>query len=142
VYREAIKDLLNPSQTNMAVREHPSRGIYVDGLTEVQVASADEIMDVINLGDSARAVASTNMNAVSSRSHSVFVVTVAQVNEEGSKKQGKLNLVDLAGSEKVGKTGASGQTLVRRRPPPAACAATARAPPHTCSRLSRRRRPR
>ena len=140
MYREAIKDLLNPSQTNMAVREHPSRGIYVDGLTEVQVASAHEIMDVINLGDSARAVASTNMNAVSSRSHSVFVVTVAQVNEEGSKKQGKLNLVDLAGSEKIGKTGASGQTLVRRRP--AACAATARPPPHTCSRLSRRRRPR
>ena len=140
MYREAIKDLLNPSQTNMAVREHPSRGIYVDGLTEVQVASSDEIMDVINLGDSARAVASTNMNAVSSRSHSVFVVTVAQVNEEGSKKQGKLNLVDLAGSEKVGKTGASGQTLVRRRP--AACAATARPPPHTSSRLSRRRRPR
>ena len=95
MYREAIKDLLNPSQTNMAVREHPSRGIYVDGLTEVQVASSDEIMDVINLGDSARAVASTNMNAVSSRSHSVFVVTVAQVNEEGSKKQGKLNLVDF-----------------------------------------------
>ena len=140
MYREAIKDLLNPSQTNMAVREHPSRGIYVDGLTEVQVASAHEIMDVINLGDSARAVASTNMNAVSSRSHSVFVVTVAQVNEEGSKKQGKLNLVDLAGSEKIGKTGASGQTLVRRRP--AACAATARPPPHTNSRLSRRRRPR
>ena len=140
MYREAIKDLLNPSQTNMAVREHPSRGIYVDGLTEVQVASAHEIMDVINLGDSARAVASTNMNAVSSRSHSVFVVTVAQVNEEGSKKQGKLNLVDLAGSEKIGKTGASGQTLVRRRP--AACAATARPPPHPSSRLSRRRRPR
>ena len=111
MYREAIKDLLNPAQTNMAVREHPTRGIYVDGLTEVQASSSEEVMDVINLGDSARAVASTNMNAVSSRSHSVFIVKVQQVSEEGSKKEGKLNLVDLAGSEKVGKTGASGQTL-------------------------------
>lgn len=111
VYREAIKDLLNPAQTNMAVREHPARGIYVDGLTEVQASSSEEVMDVINLGDSARAVASTNMNAVSSRSHSVFIVKVQQVSEEGSKKEGKLNLVDLAGSEKIGKTGATGQTL-------------------------------
>jgi kinesin family protein 5 len=111
VYREAIKDLLNPVNDNLPVREHPSRGIYVDGLTEAAVATADDIADVLSLGDSARAVASTNMNAVSSRSHSVFIVTVSQRNEEGSTKAGKLNLVDLAGSEKISKTGASGQTL-------------------------------
>ena len=69
VYREAIKDLLNPAQNNLPVREHPTRGIYVDGLTEVSAQSSEEVMDVINLGDSARAVASTQMNAVSSRSH-------------------------------------------------------------------------
>lgn len=52
------------------------------------------------------------MNAESSRSHSIFVVTVTQKNlETGSAKSGQLFLVDLAGSEKVGKTGASGQTL-------------------------------
>lgn len=52
------------------------------------------------------------MNAESSRSHSIFVVTIAQKNlVDGSVKSGKLYLVDLAGSEKVGKTGASGQTL-------------------------------
>ena len=69
VYREAIKDLLNPSADNLPVREHPTRGIYVDGLTEVNAQTSDEVMDIINLGDSARAVASTMMNAVSSRSH-------------------------------------------------------------------------
>ena len=111
VYREAIKDLLDPSKVNLPIREHPSRGIYVDGLTQVSVQSATEIMDVLNIGDAARAVAATNMNATSSRSHSVFIVTVSQRTEEGSTKEGKLNLVDLAGSEKVGKTGASGQTL-------------------------------
>eukprot|EP01052_Picozoa_sp_SAG31_P042439 SAG31_NODE_6736_length_1905_cov_1.909745_1_plen_303_part_10 len=111
VYREAIKDLLDSTKDNLQVREHPTRGIYVDGLTAAAVSNADEIFDVLNMGDSARAVASTNMNAVSSRSHSVFIVNVSQRSEEGSVKQGKLNLVDLAGSEKVGKTGAKGQTL-------------------------------
>ena len=52
------------------------------------------------------------MNAESSRSHSIFVITISQRNlETGSQKNGNLYLVDLAGSEKVGKTGASGQTL-------------------------------
>lgn len=52
------------------------------------------------------------MNAESSRSHSIFVLTISQRNTEtGTLKAGNLYLVDLAGSEKVGKTGASGQTL-------------------------------
>jgi kinesin family protein 5 len=52
------------------------------------------------------------MNAESSRSHSIFVITIQQRNTEtGSQKNGNLFLVDLAGSEKVGKTGASGQTV-------------------------------
>ena len=52
------------------------------------------------------------MNAESSRSHSIFLITIQQRNTEtGSQKTGNLYLVDLAGSEKVGKTGASGQTL-------------------------------
>jgi kinesin family protein 5 len=52
------------------------------------------------------------MNAESSRSHSIFILTVTQRNLESlSEKTGKLYLVDLAGSEKVGKTGAEGQTL-------------------------------
>lgn len=54
----------------------------------------------------------TDMNAESSRSHSVFVITVqARNTETGTQKTGMLYLVDLAGSEKIGKTGASGQTL-------------------------------
>jgi len=53
-----------------------------------------------------------DMNAESSRSHSIFLITIQQRNTEtGAQKSGNLYLVDLAGSEKVGKTGASGQTL-------------------------------
>jgi kinesin family protein 5 len=51
------------------------------------------------------------MNSVSSRSHSLFILTLTQKHPDGSSKEGKLNLADLAGSEKVGKTGASGDTL-------------------------------
>lgn len=52
------------------------------------------------------------MNAESSRSHSIFLITINQRNTEtGTSKTGNLYLVDLAGSEKVGKTGASGTTL-------------------------------
>ncbi|KAL7331339.1 hypothetical protein PS15p_203544 [Mucor circinelloides] len=52
------------------------------------------------------------MNAESSRSHSIVLTTITQKNlDTGAAKSGKLYLVDLAGSEKVGKTGASGQTL-------------------------------
>lgn len=53
-----------------------------------------------------------DMNAESSRSHSIVLTTITQKNlDTGAAKSGKLYLVDLAGSEKVGKTGASGQTL-------------------------------
>ena len=59
-----------------------------------------------------RATAATGMNEGSSRSHSVFMVTVTQRHlETGSTKTGKLFLVDLAGSEMVRKTHASGQQL-------------------------------
>jgi kinesin family protein 5 len=54
----------------------------------------------------------SDMNAESSRSHSIFVIKVNLKNlQDGSVRTGKLYLVDLAGSEKVGKTGATGQTL-------------------------------
>lgn len=54
-----------------------------------------------------RAIAATNMNDRSSRSHLLFILTISQNNiEDMSAKTGKLYLVDLAGSEKVGKTGA------------------------------------
>mmetsp|Transcript_18996 Transcript_18996/g.15559 ORF Transcript_18996/g.15559 Transcript_18996/m.15559 type:complete len:219 (+) Transcript_18996:589-1245(+) len=54
------------------------------------------------------------MNATSSRSHSIFEVTIESQQEIDGKsyiKQSKLNLVDLAGSERQAKTGATGQTL-------------------------------
>ena len=112
IYMERIRDLLVPQNDNLPVHEEKSRGVYVKGLLEVYVSSVQEVYEVMRRGGQARAVAATNMNQESSRSHSIFVVTITQKNlETGSAKSGQLFLVDLAGSEKVGKTGASGQTL-------------------------------
>ena len=112
IYMERIKDLLDPRFDNLPVHEEKNRGVYVKGLLEIYVSSVEEVYTVMRRGDMARATAATNMNQESSRSHSIFVITVAQKNmETGSAKSGQLFLVDLAGSEKVGKTGASGQTL-------------------------------
>ena len=63
----------------------------------------------MNAGGQNRAVASTRMNAVSSRSHSIFLVTVHQKNAKtDATKLGKLFCCDLAGSEKIAKTEAEG----------------------------------
>lgn len=112
IYMERIRDLLQPQNDNLPIHEEKARGVYVKGMMEIYVTSVREVYDVMKQGGLARAVAATNMNQESSRSHSIFVVTITQKNiETGSAKSGQLFLVDLAGSEKVGKTGASGQTL-------------------------------
>ncbi len=112
IYMERIRDLLAPQNDNLPVHEEKSRGVYVKGLLEIYVSSVQEVYEVMRRGGTARAVAATNMNQESSRSHSIFVINITQKNvETGSAKSGQLFLVDLAGSEKVGKTGASGQTL-------------------------------
>jgi kinesin family protein 5 len=112
IYMERIRDLLRMENDNLPIHEEKNRGVYVKDLTELYVSSVDEVYEVMRRGGLARAVAATNMNEESSRSHSIFVVTISQKNvETGSQKSGQLFLVDLAGSEKVGKTGASGQTL-------------------------------
>merc|ERR1711990_555003 len=73
-------------------------------------------MKLFNDGSVNRHVGATNMNDQSSRSHSVFTITVEsqEVNMqtgEAKIKVGKLNIVDLAGSERQAKTGATGDRL-------------------------------
>ncbi|OAD07230.1 hypothetical protein MUCCIDRAFT_188822 [Mucor lusitanicus CBS 277.49] len=112
IYMEKVRDLFNPSSDNLAIHEDKTRGVYVKDLYEIYVANTDEVYQAMKNGSSNRVVAYTNMNAESSRSHSIVVITITQKNlDTGAAKSGKLYLVDLAGSEKVGKTGASGQTL-------------------------------
>lgn len=111
IYMERIRDLLNPMNDNLPIHEG-AKGPFVKGIREIYVNQVEEVYTAMHLGQRSRAVASTNMNLESSRSHSIFLVTINQKDvNTGSQKSGMLYLVDLAGSEKVGKTGASGQTL-------------------------------
>jgi kinesin family protein 5 len=112
IYLEKIKDLLDTSKTNLRVHEDRARGVYIADLTEQYVSSGGEVFELMRIGTSNREVGYTHMNAGSSRSHSIFILTITQTNSNDfSSKTGKLYLVDLAGSEKVGKTGAEGKRL-------------------------------
>jgi kinesin family protein 5 len=99
-------------KNNLIVKEEKEKGIWVQDATEVYVASKEEMFEVFQIGSENRRVGSTLMNQNSSRSHSLFIVTVFQQdNLTESTKTGKMYFVDLAGSEKMSKTGAEGQTL-------------------------------
>ena len=112
IYQEKIRDLFDISRVNLNIREDNIKGIYVDGCTERYVGTEQDVLNLLALGSSNRAHAATNMNEHSSRSHSIFIITINQTNKiEGGTKIGKLYLVDLAGSEKISKTGATGHTL-------------------------------
>lgn len=65
-------------------------------------------------GNTNRTIASTRMNATSSRAHTIICVELTQIEMMLGKKVQKfsqINLVDLAGSEKISKTGAKGDRL-------------------------------
>jgi kinesin family protein 5 len=112
IYMEKIKDLVDPTKVNLNVREDKQKGIYIEDLTEHYCSNEEEVLDIMKVGADNRAIAATNMNENSSRSHSIFIMQIHQFNIKDSiAKVGKLYLVDLAGSEKISKTGATGATL-------------------------------
>jgi kinesin family protein 5 len=102
IYMEHIRDLLDPSKQNLAIREDKETGIWIEDCTETYVSSEDEVFKVLAAGQSNRAVSATKMNAGSSRSHSIVNLVIScKDTRTQSLRLGKLYLVDLAGSEKV-----------------------------------------
>eukprot|EP00096_Caligus_rogercresseyi_P016446 TRINITY_DN910_c0_g1_i2.p1 TRINITY_DN910_c0_g1~~TRINITY_DN910_c0_g1_i2.p1 ORF type:complete len:1078 (-),score=315.91 TRINITY_DN910_c0_g1_i2:356-3589(-) len=114
LYNEEIFDLLSDVSDASRLRLYEDAqkkgSIIIQGLEELQVNSKEEVLRVLRKGSLKRQTAATLMNAKSSRSHTVFTVTVlmnqSAVGDEETLKVGKLNLVDLAGSENVGRSGA------------------------------------
>uniref|UniRef100_A0A8C8H828 Kinesin motor domain-containing protein n=1 Tax=Oncorhynchus tshawytscha TaxID=74940 RepID=A0A8C8H828_ONCTS len=116
IYNEDILDLLCPSvskdkPSTINIREDPKEGIKIVGLTEREVFSANEMVGCLELGNSARTVGSTAMNAASSRSHAIFTITLEQRRGADKSVFSILHLVDLAGSERQKKTKAEGDRL-------------------------------
>jgi kinesin family protein 11 len=115
LYNEEITDLLamgTSSDPKIRILEDRS-GVVMQGLEEPHVKTAADIFTLLETGNARRRTAETLLNKQSSRSHSVFIVTVSvrEVLAEGEEviRVGKLYLVDLAGSENVSRSGAVDQ---------------------------------
>ncbi|KAM5270060.1 kinesin-like protein KIF17 isoform 9-T9 [Hipposideros larvatus] len=116
IYNEDIRDLLGAdTKQKLELKEHPEKGVHVKGLSMHTVHSVAQCEHIMQMGWKNRSVGYTLMNKDSSRSHSIFTVSIEiyAVDERGKDhlRAGKLNLVDLAGSERQSKTGATGERL-------------------------------
>ncbi|GAB2293750.1 hypothetical protein Dimus_027963 [Dionaea muscipula] len=121
IYNEEINDLLVVDNQKLQIHESLERGIFVAGLREEIVNNSEQVLKLLEAGEVNRHFGETNMNARSSRSHTIFQMVVESRGKETDSSSGYfssdairvsvLNLVDLAGSERIAKTGADGVRL-------------------------------
>ncbi|KAJ5580301.1 uncharacterized protein N7459_006286 [Penicillium hispanicum] len=114
LYNEELRDLLSADDNKkLKIFENEKKGhaaTLVQGMEETYIDSASKGIKLLQLGSHKRQVAATKCNDLSSRSHTVFTITVLtnRMSDSGEEyvSSGKLNLVDLAGSENIGRSGA------------------------------------
>jgi hypothetical protein len=86
-----------------------SMAVHLEGATTIPVKDSGDLAKVVAQGLSGRQTRATNMNADSSRSHLLLMITVeVEDRASGRKRSGKITIVDLAGSERIGKSGVTG----------------------------------
>ena len=115
LYNEELRDLLSVEENaKLKIFEDGQKkghsATIVQGMEESHIKSASAGIRLLQSGSYRRQVAATKCNDLSSRSHTVFTVTVytkrtADTGEDFV-SAGKLNLVDLAGSENIQRSGA------------------------------------
>lgn len=115
LYNEELRDLLSV-EDNQKLKIFDNEGkkgghtTMVQGMEETYIESATAGIKLLQNGSHKRQVAATKCNDLSSRSHTVFTITVhtKRTTESGEEyiSSGKLNLVDLAGSENIQRSGA------------------------------------
>merc|ERR1712196_595173 len=98
IYNESIRDLLRDPSKGLKKLEvrRGERGNYVPDLTTVEVHDDAEVLELMDMADSVRAAASTDMNEHSSRSHMLLSVHVDTLHKS---------------SERINKSNATGQAL-------------------------------
>ncbi|GIK04279.1 kinesin motor protein cin8 [Aspergillus viridinutans] len=115
LYNEELRDLLSAEENpKLKIFENEKKGTsgstLVQGMEETWIDSASAGIKLLQLGSHKRQVAATKCNDLSSRSHTIFTITVytKRTTENGDDyiSSGKLNLVDLAGSENIQRSGA------------------------------------
>ena len=72
IYNEEVHDLLSSEQTKLQIHENKDSGIYVAGLREDIVTSAEHVLQLLGEGEKMRHFGETKMNKTSSRSHTIF----------------------------------------------------------------------
>ncbi|XP_059953354.1 kinesin-like protein KIF7 isoform X5 [Mesoplodon densirostris] len=122
VYKEEFRDLLEvgTASRDIQLREDDRGNVVLCGVKEVDVEGLDEVLSLLEMGNAARHTGATHLNRLSSRSHTVFTVTLEQRGRAPSRLPrpaagqlliSKFHFVDLAGSERVLKTGITGERL-------------------------------
>ncbi|XP_006902016.1 PREDICTED: kinesin-like protein KIF27-like isoform X3 [Elephantulus edwardii] len=122
VYKEELRDLLEleTSMKDLHIREDEKGNTVIVGAKECEVDSAEEVASLLQAGSAARHTGSTQLNEHSSRSHTIFTISLGQVDRilEAAPDRAwqsprhivsKFHFVDLAGSERVTKTGNTGE---------------------------------
>jgi len=114
IYNETIRDLLRENEVSdikHEVKVTPEGRRYVSDITMTPLEPTDgaAVEEVMRQAAKHRSVANTDMNAVSSRSHSVFTLHLSARNPKNRQAlRGTLNLVDLAGSERLDRSKVTG----------------------------------
>ncbi|KAL4230287.1 hypothetical protein ACF0H5_010672 [Mactra antiquata] len=103
---EKMIDLLNPHPNTMTIRQHPTKGIFVEGLSEMIVKSSDEIAQYFEQGTRARKMGANDMRAHKPRANAVYSIIIEQRERQSSKVgvRSVLHFVDLAGNNAGGIT--------------------------------------
>uniref|UniRef100_K7G9N5 Kinesin-like protein n=1 Tax=Pelodiscus sinensis TaxID=13735 RepID=K7G9N5_PELSI len=102
IYGGKVYDLLN-WRNRLKVLEDGKQQIQVVGLQEEEVASVEDVMKLIEMGNRCRTSGQTSANTHSSRSHAVFQIIL----RKREKLHGKFSLIDLAGNERGADTGSA-----------------------------------
>ncbi|XP_017598159.1 PREDICTED: kinesin-like protein KIF7 [Corvus brachyrhynchos] len=128
VYKEEFRDLLqvDTASKDIQIREDDKGNIVLCGVKESEVEGLDEVLSLLEMGNTAKHTGATHINRQSSRSHTIFTVTMEQrrgagrlplhhrppaVPAAGQVLVSKFHFVDLAGSERIVKTGNTGERL-------------------------------
>ncbi|ALC44016.1 pav [Drosophila busckii] len=126
MYNNSVYDLLEDSGIQKSlqckiIREDANHQMFVHGVTEVEVKTVDEALEVFQMGQKRKRMGHTVLNAESSRSHSVFNIRLVQaptdcqgehvVQDKRTITVSQLSLVDLAGSERSSRTKNTGVRL-------------------------------
>jgi len=117
-----ISSIRGGKSTKLEIMEGKA-GPFCRGLSEKEVSSPKDVLDLMNTAQQQRRIGETKMNKQSSRSHCIFTLKVhakCRVMDGGGTMEcnGKLHMVDLAGSEcakSAGSDGGSNRGLERER---------------------------